>query len=1177
MSPIALIYCFFLLLHHTFSRRPRNPYAALTNAFGRAYSDASFRLRATRKMPLFMNHEQDRLLHQIEEEGPGYSADPTPISTPVRETKKVMRFTCEIDHANVLPMPSGDHSSVSGNAPLLSVSSLVPPKSPSGTSLKPVSSVGSISRNNSTRELFSWEQGKTNNLALYDEPQGQYVSNYLGAFTTPGPAERDQQKRAKADLGVMLGVYLPTIQHILGVTMFIRLFWAVGIAGLGQTFLMLFLCCFCTFLTCISISAVATNGVMESGGAYYLISRNLGPEFGSAVGILFYLANTVATSMYLVGGIEILLLYIFPSLTIGGPDVHHDTGTWGMMTHNLRLYSTILLLIEFAIVAMGVKFVQLLAPVSLICVICSILACYAGGVEKTLNPSAGHYVCMLNDRLLQSDVVLPPGAAFEDMCLYCNKSNEFLTTTFCNSSTSSCDAMIGGNLRCINGFPGLYSGAFMENFGPNYVDAFYTSVNTQADKKTDVFQDVRTTFFVLLAIWFPAVTGIFTGANMSGDLKNPQTSIPGGTIAAQLTTSFVYFSLAFVFGATIDGNVLRDKNGKSVGSNLVVALLAWPSPWVLLVGSFLSTFGAALQCLCSAPRILQAIAKDDVIPILAPFKVVTSKNEPFNGLILTTVIAECAILLGGMDNIAAVVDFFFLMCYGFVNIICTLHSVLGAPNWRPRFKYYHWTLSFIGAFLCFFIMFSTHWDYALIACALCLLIYKYVEWKGAKKEWGDGIRGLALSTAQYSLMKIEDKDPHPKNWRPQLLLIMSMPWSKDNIDIRYMNLLNLASQLKAGRGLSIVSSFIRGNPFSVDDRKRANEIRARMEADMDNLRLRGFSKAIIYGEDQIIGSMSTLVQSIGLGGLKPNTMLISWPTHDRGEHELADSEYQTFTDKLHAAVAMEMALLVAKGIINFPNTQTAVKLHGYIDVYWIVQDGGLCLLVAYLLKLNKIWRGCKLRIIAIAQESDNNTRMQQDLQKYVYQLRIDAKILIVELADPQISKNAFERTLLMEERTKFIHKMQQQRSIQRGEGQYLSPLVVAEQQQAREKANSKGTISSSEADAETEDSGEEEKKLEENDAVPELNDHDKKQDVKKKMRALDRNKVHKMHTAIRLNELITEHSKEDSQLVLLNLPKPPIGREGLDDYIHYLEVLSDNLTRVIFVRGTGKEVLTTGS
>ena len=39
-----------------------------------------------------------------------------------------------------------------------------------------------------------------------------------------------------------------------------------------------------------------------------MISRYLGPEFGSAVGLLFYLANAVATAMYLVGGTEVFLV-----------------------------------------------------------------------------------------------------------------------------------------------------------------------------------------------------------------------------------------------------------------------------------------------------------------------------------------------------------------------------------------------------------------------------------------------------------------------------------------------------------------------------------------------------------------------------------------------------------------------------------------------------------------------------------------------------------------------------------------------------------------------------------------------------------------------------------------------------------------------------------------------------
>ena len=56
------------------------------------------------------------------------------------------------------------------------------------------------------------------------------------------------------------------------------------------------------------MSAIATNGVVPAGGSYFMISRALGPEFGGAVGILFYLGTTVASSMYIIGAIEILVV-----------------------------------------------------------------------------------------------------------------------------------------------------------------------------------------------------------------------------------------------------------------------------------------------------------------------------------------------------------------------------------------------------------------------------------------------------------------------------------------------------------------------------------------------------------------------------------------------------------------------------------------------------------------------------------------------------------------------------------------------------------------------------------------------------------------------------------------------------------------------------------------------------
>lgn len=66
--------------------------------------------------------------------------------------------------------------------------------------------------------------------------------------------------------------------------------------------------CLQTMTTSMSMSAIATNGVVAGGGSYFMISRALGPEFGGAVGILFYLGTTVAASMYIIGAVEIFLV-----------------------------------------------------------------------------------------------------------------------------------------------------------------------------------------------------------------------------------------------------------------------------------------------------------------------------------------------------------------------------------------------------------------------------------------------------------------------------------------------------------------------------------------------------------------------------------------------------------------------------------------------------------------------------------------------------------------------------------------------------------------------------------------------------------------------------------------------------------------------------------------------------
>ena len=65
----------------------------------------------------------------------------------------------------------------------------------------------------------------------------------------------------------------------------------------------------------------------------------------------------------------------------------------------------------------------------------------------------------------------------------------------------------------------------------------------------------------------------------------------------------------------------------------------------------------------------------------------------------------------------------------------------------------------------------------------------------AEKEWGDGLRGLAMSAARFALLRLEEGPPHVKNWRPQLLVLLKIA---DNLEPKYRKLMTFAGQLKAG-------------------------------------------------------------------------------------------------------------------------------------------------------------------------------------------------------------------------------------------------------------------------------------------------------------------------------------------------------------------------------------------
>ncbi|XP_077356483.1 solute carrier family 12 member 6 isoform X1 [Festucalex cinctus] len=1076
------------------------------------------------------------------------------------------------------------------------------------------------------------------NLALFEEEMdtrpkvssllsrlANYTNLMQGAKEHEEAESNSEKKKAKSPrMGTFMGVYLPCLQNIFGVILFLRLTWVVGTAGVLQGLCIVLVCCCCTMLTAISMSAIATNGVVPAGGSYFMISRSLGPEFGGAVGLCFYLGTTFAGAMYILGAIEILLMYIAPEAAIFTAKGLEGEGA--AMLNNMRVYGSVCLLLMSLLVFVGVKYVNKLASVFLACVIVSIVSIYVGALVSAFKPP-NFTVCMLGNRTINGhdlvdnqcaktvllaaerevtnetlgvadanttalptpEFVLSPGPNLLPV-----EKTTYLWSRFCQSAevNASCDDYFAANnFSRIEGIPGLASGIITENLWSSYLSkgdvvekgsmSSSDGARSPSTQQPYVFADITTSFTLLVGIFFPSVTGIMAGSNRSGDLKDAQRSIPIGTILAILTTSFVYLSSIVLFGACVDGVVLRDKFGDSVKGNLVVGTLAWPTPWVIVVGSFFSTCGAGLQSLTGAPRLLQAIAKDNIIPFLRVFGHGKANGEPTWALLLTALIAELGILIASLDLVAPILTMFFLMCYLFVNLACALQTLLRTPNWRPRFSYYHWTLSFLGMTICLALMFISSWYYAIVAIVIAGMIYKYIEYHGAEKEWGDGIRGLSLSAARYALLRLEEGPPHTKNWRPQLLVLLKLD---EDAHVKSPRLLTFASQLKAGKGLTIVGTVVPGNFLHSYGEALAAEQTLKLL--MDKERVKGFCQCIVAQKAR--EGISHMIQSSGLGGMKPNTVVMGWPHAWRQSED--PQSWKTFIHTVRITTAAHLALLVPKNISLFPSNSEPCA-DGYVDVWWIVHDGGMLMLLPFLLRQHKVWRKCGMRIFTVAQMEDNSIQMKKDLATFLYHLRIEAEVEVVEMHDSDISAYTYERTLMMEQRSQMLRQMRLSKSDRERERVRWS----FDDAQLVKDRNSMLRLTSigSDEDDDT-DGGERDRAAAGDGASSERHRRVQMTWTKEKAsqyRAAhsgcstpegfrdmlsirpDHSNVRRMHTAVKLNEVIVNKS-HDARVVLLNMPGPPKNPEGDENYMEFLEVLTEGLERVLLVRGGGSEVIT---
>ena len=174
------------------------------------------------------------------------------------------------------------------------------------------------------------------------------------------------QNAAQGRFGTFGGVFVPTILTILGIILFLRIGWVVGQAGLVGTLVIIALANAISFITGLSLSAIATNMNVRAGGAYYMISRTLGLEIGGAIGIPLYLSQAVSVAFYIIGFTE-AFVSAFPGM-------------------DPRLISTVVALVFGALAYSGADFAVKVQYIILVVMAAALTSFFSGGWGGAVAP-----------------------------------------------------------------------------------------------------------------------------------------------------------------------------------------------------------------------------------------------------------------------------------------------------------------------------------------------------------------------------------------------------------------------------------------------------------------------------------------------------------------------------------------------------------------------------------------------------------------------------------------------------------------------------------------------------------------------------------------------------------------------------------------------------------------------
>uniref|UniRef100_A0A8C3EPZ1 Solute carrier family 12 member 3 n=1 Tax=Corvus moneduloides TaxID=1196302 RepID=A0A8C3EPZ1_CORMO len=723
--------------------------------------------------------------------------------------------------------------------------------------------------------------------------------------------------------------------NIWGVILYLRLPWITAQAGIALTWLIILMSVTVTTITGLSISAISTNGKVKSGGTYFLISRSLGPELGGSIGLIFAFANAVAVAMHTVGFAETVrdLLQEHNSLIV---DPTNDIRIIGVIT------VTVLLGISLAGMEWEAK--------AQILFFLPILRCFSQEKKQTGGPK------------------------------------------FFSSASSPADIFAQNFVPNWRGPEGSFFGLF-SIFFPS-ATGILAGANISGDLKDPAVAIPKGT---LMAIFWTTVSYLVLSATIGACVVRDASGSLNDSVAVG-SPGCEGLACSFGWNFTSCAQQQSCRYGLSNYYQVLMSMVSGFGP-LITAGIFGATLSSALACLVSAPKVFQCLCKDQLYPLIGFFGKGYGRNsEPIRGYMLTYIIAIGFILIAELNAIAPIISNFFLCSYALINFSCFHASITNSPGWRPSFRYYSKWAALFGATVSVVIMFLLTWWAALIAFGIVIFLLGYVLYKKPDVNWGSSMQASSYNMALNYSVGLSEVDEHIKNYRPQCLVLTGPPnFRPALVDF-------------VGTFTKNLSLMLCGNVLIGPRKQKMPESRLMADGHTKWLmkrKIKAFYTDVVA--EDLRSGVQMLIQAAGLGKMRPNILVLGYK---RNWRTASPQSLEDYVGILHDAFDFKygVCLMRMKEGLNVSRVLQAhgkwfwvardAQRHGAvgcasqhhdpfapavdpttlaseqqastifqseqgkktIDIYWLFDDGGLTLLIPYLLGRKKRWGKCKIRV-----------------------------------------------------------------------------------------------------------------------------------------------------------------------------------------------------------------------